>query len=236
MAIRLRDRFVVVTGSSGGIGTAIVADLREQGARVVGVDQRPPTGAAPDTFLAGDVTSEETLNLLATAVSDCSGGLWGVVHAAGQYPITRLDEYTPELWRVVQAVNVEALFRIVGRLRCQIGPGGRVVAIASGAAHVGSRDPGYSASKAAVNGLVRSLAMELAEQDILVNAVTPGVIDTPMSARMDPDRRARHLGQSLLGRAGTPLEVAVAVRFLLDPENTYMTGASLDVNGGLYLR
>jgi NAD(P)-dependent dehydrogenase (short-subunit alcohol dehydrogenase family) len=133
-------------------------------------------------------------------------------------------------------VNVGAAFRLVRVLSDLIVPGGRIAMIASGAAHIGSRDIGYAVSKAGLLGLVRSLALALAEREILVNAVTPGVIQSPMSAQMSNERRHQHISSTLLRRVGRPPEVAAAVAFLLDPRNSYMTGASIDVNGGLYFR
>ncbi len=227
-------RRVLLTGSSGAIGAATIAELQRQGYEVLGVDKQPPPegGPEPDSFVLADVTSDSGLD----SVADAAGDLWGFVHGAGIYPIVGLEDYTEQLWTEVNAVNAAAAFRLVQLLRPRFEPGGRVVMIASGAGHLGSRDPGYAASKAALLGLVRSLAVELGSEQILVNAVTPGVIDTPMSARMSNDRREHHEAGTVLGRAGRPSEVAVVVGFLLDSRNTYMTGASIDVNGGLYAR
>ncbi len=227
-------RSVIVTGSSGAIGRATVADLRDHGHTLIGIDREgPPTGdLAPDVFIEADLGEAGQIEALASRAER----LWGVVHAAGVYPIRRLGDYSAELWRDVQAVNLEAAFRLVQVLRPAIVPGGRVVMVASGAGQAGSRDPGYAASKAGLLGLTRSLAIELAEDEVRVNAIAPGLIDTPMSERMDHERRQAHISQSLLRRAGRPEEVAVGIRFLLDPANSYMTGATLDLNGGLHLR
>ena len=84
--------------------------------------------------------------------------------------------------------------------------------------------------------LFRSLARTFGKRQILVNAIAPGVIDTQMSRRMSNARKQAHIHQTVLGRVGRPAEVAICVDFLLDRSNTYMTGATLDVNGGLYLR
>ena len=228
-------RRVLLTGSSGAIGTATIEELRRQGGyEVLGVDQQPPPedGTEPDSFLLADLTSSTDLD----AVAKAARNLWGFIHCAGIYPIVDLKDYTEQLWAEVNAINVAAAFRLVQLLRSSIDPGGRVVMVASGAGHLGSCDPGYATSKAALLGLVRSLAGELGPRQVLVNAVTPGVIETPMSARMSSARREHHEVSTALGRAGRPSEVAVVVGFLLDPRNTYVTGASIDVNGGLYAR
>lgn len=152
------------------------------------------------------------------------------------YPIVSFSEYTLDLWKEVHAVNVTGAFIVTSELRDLICKGGRVVTVVSGAAHLGSRDLGYSASKAALLGLTKSLAMNLADQEILVNAVCPGPIDTPMSLRMPPKRVDEYKHRILLKRFGIPEEVASAVAFLLSPESSFTTGATIDVNGGLYLR
>ena len=154
----------------------------------------------------------------------------------GIYPIVPLKEYSLDLWDEVQSVNVRSVFQIVQLLSPAFAKGGRIVLIGSGAGHIGSRDIGYSASKAALLGMVRTLARSLAPAGILVNAVCPGLVATPMSARMKTEDVQDYMTRIPLGRKGTPGEVAVCVSFLLEEENSYMTGASLDVNGGLYTR
>jgi NAD(P)-dependent dehydrogenase (short-subunit alcohol dehydrogenase family) len=206
---------VLVVGSSGAIGGAVVDEVKRLGGDVL-------TDPATPTAVAGAARE--------------LGGLWGLVYCAGEYPLVDFDDYSSELWHRVHDVNVGAAFALASAVHRLVKRGGRMVFVASGAGHVGSRDPGYASSKAALLGLVRSLARTLGQHEILVNAVTPGVVESDMSRRMPPDRKRQHLEQTVLGRAAHPKEVAVAVAFLLDPANTYMTGASIDVNGGLYAR
>jgi NAD(P)-dependent dehydrogenase (short-subunit alcohol dehydrogenase family) len=227
---------VLVAGASGAIGSAVVDEVRQRGWDALGVDRRPP--ADPTAFarvVTADLTDPATPPAAAAAARE-HGALWGLVYCAGEYPLVDLDAYSGEVWERVHAVNVTAAFALAHALRDVVQRGGRMVFVASGAGHVGSRDPGYASSKAALLGLVRSLARTLAAREILVNAVTPGLVESGMSQRMPPERRRRHVEQTALGRAGRPEEVAVAVSFLLDPANTYVTGASIDVNGGLYAR
>jgi 3-oxoacyl-[acyl-carrier protein] reductase len=227
---------VLVTGSSGSIGQAIVERLQFDGLGVIGLDCEPPPENVPDVgFVHGDVAEHGTV-VAATAAARDVGGLWAVVHCAGRYPLLAPEDYSAEAWQEVNDVNVGAAFRLVRALSGLIVPGGRVAMIASGAAHIGSHDVGYAVSKAGLLGLVRALALALADREILVNAVTPGIIQSSMSARMTDERRHQHVSSTLLGRVGRPPEVAAAVAFLLDPRNSYMTGASIDVNGGLYFR
>lgn len=225
---------VLVTGSSGGIGSAIVERLAGEGRYTIGVDVEAPRRARPSQYIDADVTAAGTDERLQKALSGRE--LWGVVHCAGLYPVIPLDRYSYEAWNHVHDVNVGSAYRLIAGLSDRIADGGRIVMIASGAGHIGSRDAGYSSSKAALLGLMRSLAMQLADRAILVNAVTPGLIATAMSSRMPADRREDHISRTLLKRIGRPDEVAAAVAFLLDERTGYITGASLDVNGGLYLR
>lgn len=226
---------VLVTGSAGAIGRAVIARLAAAGYGTIGVDVQPAGAGAPDRFVQADAASREGLEAVGAILSE-NEKLWGVVACAGLYPIRALDEYSDELWDEVLDVNAGSVFRLARELRKRITAGGRIVVVASGAAHAGSRDVGYSASKAAALGVVRGLAAELAKNGILVNAVTPGIVESPMSGRMASTRRDAHVQSTLLKRMARPDEIAVAVAFLLDPDNSYITGASIDVNGGLYMR
>ena len=136
----------------------------------------------------------------------------------------------------MHAVNLRSVFQMTQLLLPSIVKGGRVVIVASGAAHIGSRDVGYSTSKAGVVGLVRNLSKVLAPYNILVNAICPGVIKSKMSPKMSPEHINKYVNRIPLKRLGTPEEVSVCVPFLLSKENSYMTGASIDINGGLYSR
>ena len=227
---------VLVTGSSGGIGSAVVETARADGYAPIGVDLAPPEQPeALVRFVEGDVTAPEGVAATAHAAAE-TGDLWGFVHCAGEYPMVSFEDYSTDLWDRVHAVNVRAAFELAKELAPSIQSGGRIVFIASGAGHVGSRDVAYSASKAGLLGLTRSLAESLGPQGIRVNAVSPGVIETQMSGRMPPERRQRHLDRAALGIPGQPEDVAAAVGYLLGPGGRYVTGASIDVNGGLYSR
>lgn len=139
------------------------------------------------------------------------------------------------MWDEVLTVNLRGAFQLVQALTGSVEQGGRITLISSEAAHPGSRDPAYSASKAGIVGLVLSLAKALAGRGILVNAVCPGPIDTPMSARMSAEHKQEYIKRILLGRFGRPDEIAAAVAFLMDEANSFMTGTALHVDGGLHL-
>ena len=227
---------VVVTGSSGALGSAIAQRLQGAGYSVHGMDLAPPPSSCAMRHHQVDLSDDASLAAAVAAVRAAAPRLGGLVHCAGVYPLVPWADYTLALWDRVHAVNVRGAFAVVTGLADCLDGGASVVLVASGAAHLGSRDVGYAASKAGLVGLMKALAMNLASRGIRVNAVCPGLIDSPMSARMAPERRRHHEQQALLGRAGTADEVAGAVAYLLSAESGYVTGATLDINGGLYLR
>lgn len=227
----------LIVGCSGGIGTAIARHLGDKGHTLIGLDQvKPSEDSLVSIFYEVDLKKSEQILLACNQLKQDVSGLWSIIYCAGIYPIVDFDHYTLALWDEVHSVNVKAAFIIYLNLSFLLEEGGRIVTIISGAAHLGSRDIGYSASKAALVGLTKSLALNLAPRGIRVNGICPGVIETPMSARMPEDRVQDYKNRILFHRFGEPEEVAIAVDFLLAPGNSYMTGAIIDVNGGLYLR
>ena len=232
----LAGALAVVTGAASGIGAATVQELAAQGARVAGIDRRPC--AVPDGGLAltADVSSEAEV-LAAFAALDAAGEVPDIlVNCAGiiiERPLTRM---TLEEFERIMRVNLRGCFLVareaVIRMR-GAGRGGRVINIASELAHLGRADySAYCASKAAVIGLTRSWARELAP-DILVNAVAPGPVDTPMLSRenMSPEVVARE-SDLPLGRVGQPPEIASVIAFLAGPGASYVTGQTFGPNGG----
>jgi 3-oxoacyl-[acyl-carrier protein] reductase len=227
----------LVVGCSGGIGTAIVRHMKQKGHELAGIDQN--SSIEPDLlswFYEADLSQTDQVLSTCDRVKQDIPSLWAIVYCAGIYPIVDLKNYTIGLWDEVQSVNTKAAFIICLNLESIVEDGGRIVTIVSGAAHLGSRDVGYSASKAALLGLSKSLALNLAYRGIRVNAICPGPIQTAMSKRMPEERVKDYKSRILLNRFGRPEEIAVAVDFLLAPENSFMTGATVDLNGGLYLR
>jgi 3-oxoacyl-[acyl-carrier protein] reductase len=230
-------RPVLLTGAAGDIGTAILKRLRSIGHGVIGLDKtRPKQKEHYLDFFRVDLAESDQVSATCNKIKKKHSPLWAFIHCAGVYPIVPLSSYSSGLWDEVQSVNLKSAFQIVQELHTEIASGGRIVLISSGAAHLGSGDIGYSTSKSGLVGLARGLAKTLAPKGILVNSICPGLISSQMSARMTPEHFAEYTQIIPLKRAGLPDEVSVCVSFLLDEENSYMTGTTIDVNGGLYMR
>jgi len=216
----------LVTGGASGIGAATANRLRMDGVRVVTADLAP--GA--DERL--DVTDPDAVAALIAAL----GPVGILVHSAGivgpSQPVVDLDL---DEWRTTFRVNVDGTF-----LMCRaVVPGmvaagwGRVVTLASIAAKDGNpTQSAYSASKAAVIGLTKSLGKELATTGVLVNAVAPAAVATPMNAATDPAILARSQSLTPMGRFGRPDEIAELIAWLCSEQLTFSTGAVYDASGG----
>jgi NAD(P)-dependent dehydrogenase (short-subunit alcohol dehydrogenase family) len=208
--------------------------LARRGWRVVGADLQQQ-----DSILRCDVTSTESVQAAVERCADENGSLDAVVNAAGLgYPVGFLDA-TDETWHTMLDVNLMGTVRVcraaVPHLRRSNHSSRGIVNFTSQAAKTGGLLIGapYSAAKAAVLCLTKTLAGEFAGDGIRVNAVAPGIIDTPFLDSV-PGIRERAT-QLPLGRAGDPAEVAAVVSFLLSVDASYLTGEIVDVNGGLYM-
>ena len=235
----LAGRRALVTGAAGGIGAAVVRDFERAGATVVGVDAAPSYRG-----FVGDVSDPADM---AKAVAE-AGALNICVANAGISLMEPLLEGGPERWREVIAVNligVMVTFQAAARAMVHHGGGGRLLAVSSIAGIRGEADTAaYAASKAGVIGLVRALAVELADHGITVNAVAPGQIDTPMHRR-DIDVLGRRLGRPAADllrehlerrvparRRGLPGEVASLLTFLASDASSFVTGETVRIDGG----
>jgi NAD(P)-dependent dehydrogenase (short-subunit alcohol dehydrogenase family) len=248
-----RSRFeachAIVTGAASGIGLSVSKCLAGEGAFVHLVDRQADRLERTCASIHGhcaayvaDVSDESQVGqTLSAVISSSKGQIDVLVNCAGIYDIAPLLDMELAAWEQVISVNLRGTFLVCREVAHHMVPLGRgaIVNISSVAAHVG--DPSepaahYSASKAGVLGLTTQLAVELAPHGIRVNAVCPGVIDTPMLMLMkrDPEAGARFLRESVpLGRLGRPEEVAALVLFLASEEASYITGAAIPVDGGL---
>ncbi len=240
----LAGRRVFVTGGGSGIGYSVVAAAVADGADCVATAHTPAERDAlaallpPERVLMADLRDTATIPALVARAATAMDGLDGLVCAAGVFDLRGALETELADWHAVLDVNLTATFavaRAAARIMAAQGQGSMVL-ISSQIGLVGHpRAAAYTASKAAVNGLVRALALELAPHNLRVNAVGPGPTITPMTAtaRANPDR-TRHLLASIpLGRFGTPEESAAAIRFLLSNAASFITGQILCVDGGV---
>jgi 3-oxoacyl-[acyl-carrier protein] reductase len=245
----LRDKVCVVTGGSRGIGRAIAIALAKQGAYVV-INYAANEAAAAQTLdavrAAGgdgeiqrwDVASESACDAAIGEVAKRKGRLDVLVNNAGIAMDQLLIRIKPEELEKTLATNVagtlwccKSAMRTMMRARR-----GRIVNLSSVVAESGN--PGqavYSASKAALIGLTKTLAREYASRGVTVNAVAPGFIETDMTSGLPEQAKQAIVAQTPLGRQGTAEEVAAAVVFLASDEASYVTGQVIRVNGGMYV-
>lgn len=244
MDLGLSDKVCLVTGASSGIGRAIACCLSAEGANValVGRDrerlEESAGGCADDArtmLVEGDLRDAEDLCSVAARVAAWRGKLDVVIHSAGVFVYKSIRETSVDEFDDVLAINVRAAHLLLQASVEHLAPGSAVVLVSSNLGSVGLADTtAYSASKGAVDALVRAAAVELAPSGVRVNAVAPGYTRTPMTYRLeDPDLRAVVERDIPLGRLGEPHEVARAAAFLSSPASSYITGAVLTADGGL---
>ncbi|MHB8692084.1 MAG: SDR family NAD(P)-dependent oxidoreductase [Solirubrobacteraceae bacterium] len=243
----LRGRRVVVTGAGRGLGQGIAIAAARAGADVVGVarsaEQLAETAeritAEGGSFVSvpADLSQPEAVRMIGYAAAS-NGMAWGVVHAAGGQVRKPAVDVTRHDWRLVHDVHMEAAFFLstaIARRQLAAGTGGSHVFVASLGSSIGlPRIAPYTAAKSGVLGVVRTLAVEWAQAGIRVNAVAPGYFHTALTDELlsDPRERERVLSRIPMRRLGTPDDLAGAAVFLLSDASAYVTGQSLNVDGG----
>lgn len=241
----LEGKAAIVTGAAGGIGLACCRALVGEGARVVIADLDGAAAKARASELGSgtlgfgvDVANSRDVERLVEAAVSTFGRLDVLVTCAGVFHATPLDEITADEWDSVQAVNLKGTFLVAqAALEVMIPRGsGRIVTVASLAGQTGGIGAGasYAASKAGVVALTKSIARFAGPHGINANSVNPGLIETPMLDGWPQEALERTVAATPLGRMGTPEEVADTVVWLASDRASFVHGAHVDVNGGLY--
>ncbi|AWK88291.1 SDR family NAD(P)-dependent oxidoreductase [Azospirillum thermophilum] len=227
-------RTALLTGVSSGIGEAIGAALLDAGWRVVGLSRTPPATAHERlVHFPVDLSDAAALDGTLDRILTAAGPVEAVVHAAGILRVGRIGEQTLADGAAMWRLHVEAATQLVERLAPRLPDGGRIVLLGSRTAAGAAGRAQYAATKAALTGLARSWAMELAPRRITVNVIAPGATDTPMLR--DPGRAAVAPRLPPMGRFVDPAEIAALALFLLSPGAASLTGQQIVVCGGASL-
>jgi 3-oxoacyl-[acyl-carrier protein] reductase len=260
MDLNLRDRLALVTGGSRGLGRAICLGLAAEGAKVTinyyrdrerGIDlldeaaelaeQIKAEHAVEALPVSGDVTKLSDVEQIFDRTESALGPLDILVNNAGIWPTAYVKDMTEKQWNATQQVNLTGPFlccREAVRRWLRAGRTGRIVNVSSQAAFHGSTSghAHYAASKAGLVSFTVSLAREVARHRIHVNAVAPGMMDTEMAREALEEDRQRYLDRIPVRRIAHPAEVANVVTFLASDRASYITGATVDVTGGMLMR
>ncbi len=245
--MRLEGRTAVITGGNSGIGLAIARAFRREGAKIAILGRDPDTLAAAVDELGsgtlavrGDITVPEDLDRLFSEVDSTFGQIDILVANAAIYSSASLEQTTPEFFDAMNDVNFRGTFFTIQRSLPHLADGASVILVTSTVNTAGI--PGlsvYAATKAAVRSLARSFAAELQPRGIRVNAISPGMTDTPIFERLGMSRpEVEAMQESMseqipMGRFGRPDEIAAAALFLASDASSYVTGVELPVSGGL---
>lgn len=243
------EKIALVTGSSRGIGRAIATQLAHEGYAVC-VNYRVRKDCADDLVeklhadgcramaVQADVSDRAQVNAMVKKVEETFGPVSVLVNNAGVAGQALFQEITDELWHRYFSVNVDGAFHATQAVLPQMlhAHEGCIVNISSiWGLRGGSCEVTYSCTKAALIGLTRSLAMELAPTHIRVNCVAPGVIKTDMLNALPPEILPQLAQETPMGRLGTPGDIAQAVAFLVSPKADFITGQVLTADGGFIL-
>lgn len=243
--MRLQGKAAIVTGGASGIGEATVRDMVKEGAHVLIADLNTDLGerlakelnskSTKVVFQRVDVTREEDIIKMVAKAVELFGKLDIMFSNAGIGNLAPSTELSFEEWRKVISINLDGVF-LCGKHAIKAMKkhgGGSVINCASILGHVGqAATAAYSSAKGGVVNLTRTLAVEFAKEGVRVNAVCPGYIETPLLSEMDQEMKNMLISLHPIGRLGKPEEVAKAVVFLASDDASFVTGASLLVDGG----
>ena len=244
----LKGQIALVTGASRGIGRAIALDLGREGATVIGtatteagaadIQKALEAASIQGWGVALNVTDAAACEAVMDEIEKRFGPVSVLVNNAGITRDNLAMRMKDDEWDAVMDTNLKAVFRLSkavmrGMMKARYGRIINVTSVVGSSGNPGQAN--YAAAKAGVTGMSRALARELGSRNITVNCVAPGFIDTDMTKALPDAQRDALLGQIPLGRLGHSDEVAAAVAFLASPRAGYITGATLHVNGGMYM-
>jgi 3-oxoacyl-[acyl-carrier protein] reductase len=246
---QLKGKVALVTGASRGIGKAIALELARQGAFTIGTatseagaqgisDYFSEAGLTGSGMLL-DVKNEPQAAALVAAAQDKQGKIFVLVNNAGITRDNLLVRMKDAEWDEIMEVDLKSVFRLCRLVLRDMmrAREGRIINITSVVGETGNAGQcNYAAAKAGVIGFTKSLAQEVASRNITVNCVAPGFIQTSMTSALTEDQHKAALQHIPLGRMGQPEDIASAVAFLASPGASYITGSTLDVNGGMVMR
>jgi len=253
MDLNLRDKVALVTGGSRGLGKAICLSLAAEGAKVAVnyrrtadkaqavVDEIKNEYGLEAVAVGGDVSQEADVLSIFRQVEEKFSQIDILINNAAVCPTCPVKDMSEQMWTETIEVNLTGTFltsrQFVKRL-LEAGRGGRIVNIVSQAAFRGSTTghAPYDASKGGIVSFTIALAREVAKQGIAVNAVAPGIILTKMVAKVLKTNKEKYLNRIPLHRIAEPKEVADVVTFLASERAGYMTGATVDISGGMLMR
>jgi NAD(P)-dependent dehydrogenase (short-subunit alcohol dehydrogenase family) len=257
VAMRLHNKIAVITGGARGIGRAIAEKYVEEGARVVIADllleeaKQAAKEIGSDTLaIFVDVSKRDSIAAMARLVIDQVGAANILVNGAAIFSMAPLAEITEEHFDKQFDINVRGLLfttQIISAQMIAAGKGGKIINFSSQAGRRGeARVAVYCATKAAVISLTQSMALDLVKHQINVNAIAPGVVDTPMWDQVDAlfakyenrpiGEKKRLVGEAVpFGRMGVPQDIVGAAVFLASTDSDYILGQTLNVDGGNWM-
>ncbi len=243
----LKGKVAIITGASRGIGRAIANNFAQNNA-IVGINYNTSDLKAEETIkqikqkggkailLKGDVSNPKDVETIVNTFVSETKKIDILVNNAGIYKRSNFEKISYDTWNKVISTNLTGCFNLCKQALPYMKPGSKIIFISSQLAFRGSsHGADYASSKAGMLGLMRSLALELACKKINVNAVAPGTIDTDIIANYSEEIRKQRIKEIPLNRLGTPDDIANTCLFLASNLSDYITGETINVNGGLYI-